>query len=706
MERLTRNRGALLLAVLLGILCLFGLRLYDLQIVKTNGNTNNIKTFTTETVVKAARGDILDRNGNVLVTNRASYDLVFNHYVIRSATGTNNHLLRLVQLCREMDIDYIDHFPISATKPFVDTRGEYNTAWQNYYHAYLQKVGGLDSDIAAPLVVQKLRDFYDLPEEWSDEDARAVIGLRYELALRSELTTLPNFVFLEDASSQELAALLELGIPGLKAEASTVREYNTKYAAHVLGYVGPITPTQWEQIYKNTPGYSMDALVGQSGLEQAFESYLHGTDGIRVDVVTVDGAIIDSYYKVVNGVEQRPVAGKNVELSIDLSLQSTAEKALEKLITQLRASGDNLPEGEEMPDGADAEGGSVVVMDVKTGQILACASYPTFDLSTYREDYNKLMETEYAPLFNRALQAIYPPGSTYKMIMAIAGIDQGIIDGETLIKDEGQYLKYIDSGYAPKCLLWTTDHYTHGLINISQALSSSCNYFFYELADNMGLSIAEIDMVAKGMGLGEKTGAELFNHIVGTRANEQTKAQLHKGDQSGWYPADQLTASIGQSDNKFTPLQLCVYTATLANQGTRYNATFLNRVLNSDYSNVEYQYKPQIVSQFHISDEAFEAVLKGMRMAVTQGTAYKIFGYNYPLDIAAKTGTAEHDAGGSDNGAFVCFAPASAPEIAIVVYGEKAGHGSTMGQIAKEILENYFHTEIGGSPSSGENVIN
>ena len=409
MERMTRVRGGLVLVLFLVILGVFALRLYDLQIIETDGNTNNIKTFTTETVVKAARGDILDCNGNVLVTSRASYDLVFNHYVIRSSGDTNGHLLRLVQLCRELGIEYIDHFPVTATAPFAYTLSDYNSTWQGYFQAYLPEVGGLDSDITAPLLISKLRSFYDIPESWSDEDARAVLGLRYELALRSDITNLPNYVFLEDADSEELAALLELNVPGLKAEASTVREYNTQYAAHILGYVGPITKDEWYETYKDKEGYSMDALVGQSGLELAFEEYLHATDGVRVDVVTVDGTVIESYYKVVDGVEKRPIAGKNVEISIDLGIQSTAEKALESLITSLRASGEDLAEGEKMPDGADAEGGAVVVMNVKTGQVLACASYPTYNLATYHEDYNDLMQMEYGPLFNRALQAIYPP---------------------------------------------------------------------------------------------------------------------------------------------------------------------------------------------------------------------------------------------------------------------------------------------------------
>ncbi len=706
MDRITRFRSGIVLAVFVVILSFFALRLYHLQLSKDGENKSNIKTFTTETIVKAARGDILDCNGNVLVTNRASYDLVFNHFVIRSAADTNGQLLRLVQLCRTLDISYIDHFPITKTTPFTYTLSDYNSTWQGYFQAYLPEVGGLDSDITAPILIERLRAHYNIPEAWSSEDARAVLGLRYELALRSDITNLPNYVFLEDASTETLAALLELNVPGLKAESSVVREYNTAYAAHILGYVGPITKDQWNDTYRDKPGYSKDALVGQSGLELAFEEYLHGTDGVRVDVTTVDGTIIDSYYKVKNGIEQKPVSGKNVEISIDLNIQSTAESALESLISGLRASGENLAEGEKAPDGSDAAGGAVVVMNVKTGQVLACASYPTYNLATYHEDYNQLLETDHDPLFNRALQATYPPGSTYKMVMVIAGIDSGKITRHTNIRDEGEYRKYADSGFAPDCMVWANSHSTHGNINAMEALRDSCNYYFYVLADDKkyDLTISEIDKTAQGLGLGEKTGIELFEYS-GYRANPETKALLNTDvDRKQWYPADEIMAAIGQSENRFTPLQLCSYTATLANRGVRYRATFLNRVLSADYRNVLLQSQPEILSTFSISDEAYAAYTEGMHMVSTNGSTYQTFG-KYPIKFAAKTGTAQTDSGSSDNGAFICYAPFDDPEIAVVVYGERAGRGSTMGQIAKAITDTYFHEEINGNATSGENMV-
>ncbi|MCD7754718.1 MAG: hypothetical protein LUJ09_00030 [Firmicutes bacterium] len=694
MERITRVRVTILLALFCVILGFFTLRLFNLQVVANDGDTDNRKLYYTVTRVKAARGDILDCNGNVLVTNRATYDLVFNHYVIKDATGTNNYLLQLVQLCRELGVEYIDHFPVSEDAPFTYTLSDYSSTWQGYFQAYLPTVGGgLDSDITAPLLMRKLRDAYSIPEDWSDEDARAVIGLRYELDLRSDITNLSNYVFMEDVDNDTLAAILELNIPGLKTEESMVRVYNTEYAAHVLGYIGAITEEQWAETYKELDGYSMDALVGQSGFELAFEEYLHGVDGYRVDVTTSDGTLVEQYYRTdEDGNEQVPVAGQNVEVSIDINLQGVAEEEMATLFAQLRAQ-------DEDEDGADAEGGAVVVMEVKTGQVLVCASYPTYDLANFREIYSELLEQDYAPMYNRATQATYPPGSTYKMSMVIAGIDSGVITQYTTIEDEGVFTKY--EGFTANCLYWTNYGLTHGSITAAQALSVSCNYFFYELGDMV--SLEAMDATAKALGLGESTGIELAENI-GYRANAETKASLYSGDDARWYRADQIMAAIGQSINRFTPMQLCVYTSTLANRGVRYKATFLSRVLSSGYESLVYTNEPVIVSTLEISDAAYQAYSEGMRLAATEGTARGSLG-DFAIAVAAKTGTAETYSSVSDNGAFVCYAPYDDPEIAIVVYGEKAGHGTTMGQIARAILEAYFSDELSGSTSTGENSV-
>ena len=673
MERITRFRAYLLFFCFVVIIGIFAFRLYDMQIIETNGNTYNASTFTTKTRVRAARGEILDRNGVVLVSNRASYDLVINHYVLLSADGTNQHLHRLIQKCQEVGLEYNETFPVSRERPFTYTLEEYTPVKQGYFQKFLAYIGDIDSDITAPLLIDQLRDIYDIPASWTDEEARLVIGLRYELSLRNCVTSLGNFVFVTDADDEALSVAVELNVPGLNPEASTVREIHTEYAAHIIGYVGDMTAEQWKQ-YKEVDGYEMDAQIGQSGLEKEYEAFLHGVDGWRVDTVDAKGTLISSYY------ETEPKAGRNVELSIDINLQMVAEDSLAAITEQLHA----LPEGAK---GQDAAGSAVVVMNMQ-GQVLVSASYPTYDLNDFSSNYQEILNAKDNPLFNRALMATYPPGSTYKPTMVIAAIDSGVLTPETTVYDACVYKKY--AGFEPKCMYWTSYGLSHGDVNAMAALQKSCNYYFYWIGDRIRLSA--MDNTAKGLGLGEPTGVELPENI-GHRANKETKAKLHPEDGT-WYQGDQILAAIGQSDNSFSPMQLCVYVNTLANRGNRYKATFLSRVVSPDYSMALLTSEPVILSSMDISDAAYQAYREGMRMVAHEqgGTAYSTF-KNYPITICAKTGTAEVTGQKSSNGAFICFAPYDDPQIAIAVYGERAGAGSTLAKVAKAIMDSYFQLD-------------
>ena len=680
MERITKFRAVFLLVLVSLVLSFFCVKLYSMQIADEGAAAINVTTYTTRTRVRAPRGDILDAKGNVLVTNRASYDLVFNHYVILNSKNPNEKLLELALLCREKGIEYTDHFPVSQTWPFRYTLDGMSTVWKNYFQMFLVNRGDVDSDISAPLLMEKLRKSYGIPSGWSDEDARMVIGLRYEITLRNGVTNLSNYVFVEDATEAELAAILELNTPGLRVEASSVRDYNTVYAAHALGYIGAMSTSQWEQ-YRPL-GYEMDALVGQSGVELAFESYLHGVDGVRVDEVTADGTVIRSYYEV------EPQPGNNVEISLDLMMQIAAEDKMASVIEGLR----NQEEGKA---GKDVEGAAVVAIDVRTGQVLVCASYPTYDPAQLLADYANISSQPYKPLLNRALMGNYPPGSTYKMVMAIAGIQSDTVEKDTQIYDRGVFTK---NGFSANCLYYTNYHISHGSLTCANALKVSCNYYFYYLADKM--SISYTDSIAKGLGLGEATGVELYEYL-GYRANPATKAKLFAGTESAnWYYADGIMNSIGQSYNSFTPMQMASYTMGLANQGTRYKATFLNRVVSADYRKLLFENKTKVLSTMEISDEAHEVYLAGMKLVASnwEGTAYSTFG-SYPIQVAAKTGTAESTAGASANGAFVCFAPADDPQIAIAIYGEKAGGGGKLAPVAKEILDMFFGFSTGDTDS-------
>ena len=709
MERLTRARAIALLLIFVTILTLYSARLFNLQIIETDGNTDNTDVYVTQTRVKAARGDILDRNGNILVGNRASYDLVFNHYVITSSDNTNDSLMKLIQKTRELGITYLDHFPVTKDRPFEYTLTEYTTAWQGYFQSYLRD-RSIDSDITAPLLMQRMRERYKIPEEWSDVDARAVIGLRYEFDLRG-VVNLSNYVFMEDVSDEHLSALLELNTPGLMVAASTVREYHTRYAAHILGTMGAMDQKQWlkvKEAYENGTGpeYYMDAQIGQSGFEAAFESYLHGVDGLRRDVVDKNGAIISQeYYE-----GKEPKAGNNVETTIDINLQIIAEDALANIIDWLKNPEDSKTDKNQELTGRDVEGAAVVVMKVKTGEILACASYPTYNPITYNQDYEEILKMDFDPLFNRAFHATYAPGSSFKMVTLYAAMELGggqigrlFEYGET-IDTQGKYRRYEDQGFAPACLRWNAYGRVHGVIDAAKALEVSCNYFFYYLSDWF-ISGATLDEAAKGFGLGEKTGIEL-DEAVGMRANAETKAKLYKGAMASWGVGDKLNASIGQSENRLTPLQLCVYVATVANKGVRMKATFLNRVVASDYQTLVYQNEPVVASTLKMSNATYGTIVQGMKQVITGelGTARTTM-RGTSVEVAAKTGTAETGRLGSDDGSFVCFAPVDDPEIAIAVFGEKAAHGSTLGLVAKDIIEYYFYQAQASAVNTYENQI-
>ena len=699
MERMTRLRARILLGLFAFIMVLYAMRLFNLQIISTDGNTDNTTYYTTVTTVRAARGDILDRNGKVLVGNRASYDLVFNHFVIKSADNRNEYLYTLLKKCEELGVEHQDHLPVTTTRPFEYTLSVYSTAWQGYYQNYMSD-RSWDPDVTAPLLIEKMRELYKIPAEWTEEEARAVIGLRYEFDLRG-VTKLPSYVFISDVDSENLAAILELNTPGLMVESSTVREYHTTYGAHILGYMGAMTDAEWQENQKL--GYSMDADVGKSGFEQAFETYLHGIDGQRLDKVTKEGTIVSQQY--LEGKE--PVAGNNVETTIDIDLQKVAEDALAKRMKEL--TDPNINTGGE-GEGIDAQGAAVVVMKVKTGEILACASYPTFNLATMKEDWDAINSDDLKPLFNRAFGATYAPGSTYKMCTLVAAMEnvygptnpkagQPIYAPGETIYDTGVFSHDDFPDFHPTCLFYSSSYGSHGDLTAQDALKVSCNLFFYELGYRMTIDM--MDETAKGFGLGEPTGIELTEK-VGWRANEASKKASYKNSaDAAWNGGDRVLCAIGQSENRFTPLQLAVYTCTLANQGTRYRATFLNRVTSSDYRTLVYSNSPEVVSKMNISDTTYNTYVDGMRRVVTMigGTAINCFGgpkdedntqWPSKITVCAKTGTAQHSSGGSDHGVFVCFAPMEDPQVAIAIFGEKTAHGSSMAPVAEPILKAYF----------------
>lgn len=695
-ERRGRFRTILLAVFITALLAVYTARLFKLQEPAASSESRGVHTAITRTTVQAARGNILDRNGNILVTNRASYNLQISSYVLFSSSDPNGTLLQAAEQCKKLGIEYADHLPISWERPYTYTLDDLDENSQYYFRLFLA-ANEWDPDMAPQNLMRELKRSFKIPDEWTEEQARMVIGLRYELALRSvNGTGLEEYILISDMPADTLALFMELALPGFSVQTTTVREYRTPYAAHLLGVVGDLWKDEYEQTYKALD-YPMNAKVGKMGVELAFEQYLHGVDGQKATTITQDGEILDEHWS------REPKAGDNVFLTIDINLQEAAEKALESVILDLRENGLPSSSADSQGKGTDAAGGALVASDIKTGEILACASYPSYDLSRYYQDYNIVEKDPYTPFFDRALSSAQPPGSTFKMVTAIAAIDSAGIGRHFQIEDKGKYTDFEKDEYQPECLIYTNFRLTHGSINMMEALEVSCNYYFYEVGRRA--KIEAIDNVAKNLGLGEPTGIELPENI-GYRANAESKAIIYKDNPSlsGWYDADTVAASIGQSENQFTPLQLAVYTGALANGGPRYRATLLRRIVSADYKTLIRENKPELVSDYHFSEEAKKCVHEGMRLAVNgdRGTASLL--KDYDVAVCAKTGTAEHGSAGSAHGAFVCYAPADDPQIAIAVYVEKGAQGGNLAKAAVAVMDQYFQSAR-NTDLPGENTV-
>ncbi len=694
MNRRARFRTSVFIVMILLIMALFTFRLYALQSSRDEEAIRTANSLTIWTNVDAARGQILDRNGTVLVSNRASYNLLIISYPFFNGPSPNESLLELLELCDQLGIEVESNFPVSETRPYTYTLEEYSEVWQGYFRKFLTS-RGWDPDMSAQNLMRNLRADYNIPEGLSDEEEYRLIAVRFELSIRLvEGMPLDNYVLARDVSSEELAAVMELGVPGVMVETTTVREYNTTYAAHILGHMGAMEKDEYQEIYKDL-GYAMDASVGREGVELAFENYLHGKDGLLETTLLSTGEVLEQQYL------QTPEPGSNVELTIDIGLQATAENALAQVIENLQENGVGSKQ-----EGKDADSGACVVLDAKNNEVLAMASYPTYDPARYNLDFNELAEADGNPLYNHALLGTYAPGSIYKMVTAITAMEYANVGAYYQVTDQGVYSKYELEGYAPACYIWRSSGgtQTHGTVNMMQALAVSCNYYFYEV----GLQVATTDMdyVARQLGLGEPTGIELVEN-TGTRANADTKAEVFVGtDMTAWVDGDKLQAAIGQSLNAFTPLQMACYVSALANEGTRYKATILSRVVSWDYQDLIEESEPEVLSRLEMDEETIACINEGMKMTVSDysGTANSYLS-DYPVTIAAKTGTAQHGSGGSDNASFVCYAPADDPQIAIAVYVEHGAQGGNLSNVVRPILDAFFSQESKYETTYEENTV-
>ena len=767
------RRRALAVAVLLALMVAgMGATLYDLQINNGADYYEQSQRRVAETqTVESARGQILDRNGQVLVSNRVVYQVTLDTSLMKdedkdavttAGSRRNDTLLALIEAARAEGVEWTDSLPISKTEPFtfttdtpyyttsVDEEGEIVHTLTRLGRlalelGWLEEDPTLDPEKAAapapepeePGLLDRIVDFFtggggeepapepeeeepyeppdaqallgamcrtfglrgagavdeeetpegDIPAlnlgDLDPEDARAVAGVLYELYLRSTGVYQANeYVFAQEVDIDFISRVKEQSLPGVVIEATTVRQYHTPYAAHLLGRVTPIFPeeveyyTSLDEDGDGVPDYSLNDTVGRDGVEQAFESYLRGDPGMRTVERNAEGKIVSETWL------EEPEPGGNVVLTLDIGLQGYVEQVLAASVPAIDV--------EEETGGA-----ACVVLDVDTAEVLTCASYPTYDITRYNADYNQYASDPTKPLLNRALQGLYAPGSTFKMVTAVAGLETGIIEPDTEIEDLGRYTYW--SSPQPMCWIYWQRGTTHGWINVSEAIEVSCNYFFYEVGREVGIDVL-VDYATR-FGLGQYTGIELYEE-KGVMASPEFTESLG----GTWYEGSVLSVAIGQESSQFTPVQLANYIATLVNGGTRNAVHLLKEVKSGDFSQVEYTYEPQVLGTIEIETENLQAVKAGMLALTTQGSVSQHF-RDLPFQAGGKTGSAQVDDQTDANAIFVCFAPYDDPEVALALVVERGGSGSELGAMAADILSYYFSVQETRDEAPQENTL-
>ena len=687
------GRVAGLVILILLLLTVYLVALYKLQIIEGEANYNRSSELTnSERVVTAARGNIYDRYGRTLVSNEETYNLKIDTDKLFANDDPNSVILELVHMVQGYGDEYTDDLPITMTPPFEydpDMTAIQRTMLDAYY--VRQEI---DPNSTAVELMSYMRTRYNIDNSYSAEEMRIIAGVRYSINVRYAVNT-ADYVFVEDASMKLISSIMENKLVGIEVERAYSRKYGTEYAAHILGYTGLMTQEEYEKY--SLLNYSTDAMVGKDGVEYAFENYLHGKDGKVIETKNSAGTVLATVY------EEEPEPGNHVYLTIDSVLQEQTERILangvsilKQNIAQKRAEG--TARGDYNVDLKDEiTGAAAVVVNVKTGEPLAMASWPTYNVATILEDYQELLEAENAPLFNRTLMGTYAPGSTFKPCTAIAALTMGIVNTEDKIKCEGVYTRYAAEGYAPECWIWnsTKDHLTHPEENVTTAIRDSCNYYFYSIGNFLGVD--DLGRFAADFGLGEYSGIEL----VEAKGNMSNQANHMDYAGTEWRIGDTLQAAIGQSDSVFTPIQMAEYCATVANSGTRYSASILKSIRNYDYSEKLYDREPTVMSTVESAEYNWAAVHEGMWEVLNDYINEKNVNVwvDCPWRVAGKTGTAQKGEGIQNDGIFMCYAPYKDPEVAIFVVVERGGAGADVQFIARHIMDAYI-TIMGYSDTS------
>ncbi len=615
--------------------------------------------YTRTEPIQAFRGEIYDRNGTPLVTNQYTYNLQLDYGSFPKKEADKNALL-----CRAMAIlsDHEITPNAPGTTPFVISTGENSVSFR-YDDAFFDTVKGrryeklidgmnLDDVQDVDACVHGLMERYALIDEdgellYTPEETAMLVTYRLDMEL-SNFSAVEPYTIAEDISLAAVSQAEEDLTRGILVTTVLTRHYEYPgYASHILGRIGKV-PSGSEDYYLDR-GYTLDDVVGLDGVEKAFEESLRGVDGERTITEDSYGNIIKTE------VTREPLAGADVYLTIDIGMQIEAENALATTVQRIRDEADPS----RPLTGEDASAGAIVATDVSSGDILAIASYPTYSLATFSQDFATLNSDERQPMYNRALFGTYAPGSTFKVGVAIAALEEEIIEKDTIINAQGKYTYYSD--YQPECWIYAYGG-VHGYINVTEAIQESCNYFFYEVGR-----------------LPEKTGI-----LAGP--DYRNDNGLGK-----WSPGDTLQAAIGQSDNVFTPLQINMYLTTVLNRGKRYSAHLLDRIMSYDGGVLE-ESTPTVLSEEAFSEEIFETVKEGMKNVMDNGSAARVFS-SYPIPVGGKTGTAQIYKTKSDNAIMTAFAPYDAPKIAVTCVIEQGASGTNAGYAIKDIFDYYFELE-------------
>ena len=672
----------------IGIILVF--RLFTLQIIHGQEYREQSNTrLSRKSELEAARGSILSSSSVPLVTTTSELSLEMYKTKVDADT-LNIHILNMINVLEKYKVKYVDNFPISIN-PFKFTiEGEKLEKWK--------KKNKIDKDATAEETFYKFKEKYKIQNTEKIDEIRKIITIRYEIA-KEGYSSVKTVKIADNIPRGALDEFSERSsdFSGINIVTHPVRKYTSgNLASHILGYASRIDPDEYA---KRKEYYSPNDIIGKTGVEAVFEEYLKGKNGVKQIDMNVDGTVTAEY------TSEEAVAGSDIVLTIDANLQKVAEDSLKNTINKIASGG--------FPERYDTKAGACVVMNVKNGEILAMASYPDYSPEDFvggisTEKWNQYRDNEAKPLLNRAIQSYYAPGSTFKMVTAIAGLETGTINTNTMINDIGQYKKYKD--YQPKCWIYSRTGHGHGWLNVSQAIEKSCNYFFYETADKMGID--NLVRYAKFFGLGSKTGIELQGESKGTLASKETWEKLHPKEP--WGPGYVLQAAIGQNENRFTPIQMARYISILVNGGKKVDPTIIKTIRNPNGIEASREEinkfaetklgKKEELEDLKIQKKNLDAVLNGMKSVTSDsgGTAYGIF-KDFNVSVGGKTGSAEVE-NGKVHAWFVGFAPFENPEIAIVVMIENGAHGNYSAEVVKNIMTEYFGMNVQNIEESNEAI--